>query len=1175
MKKKVLPLIAVLSLLSSCAPFKVDPISTSSSSVTSSEKEISKFSYRILEDDSIEITGINEESGSMITIPSLFEGRKVSSVAKGAFKNNKSLVTVKIEEGVTFIKEECFSNCVNLKDVVLPNSVISIGDRAFESCSSLEAINITDSIISLGNYAFSSCSSLKEIHLPDNSSFIKVPNFLFAYCYSLENVTLPNRVKAIGRQAFFSCTSLVNIIFPEAVETIENSAFANCSSLSSVSFNETLKKVEDSAFSNCQKIKELSLPIDTVYSPNAFSKCNIDRLNLSSNITSLSKENASSYLSCISSDSLSLLIPGSVSEIDLTLFDEYSSITDIEIEESSAYYSSVDGIIYNKDKTVLLRCPRGKKEISLIPDTVTSISKGAFLNCDKLTNISLPKSVQNIHQSAFENCSSLLSIVIPIGVLKVERAFMGCTSLNNINCEAPLKPFDWTTDWNNVSASKSISPRWNFMQNSVLIQGVYYTLEDEEKNSLVISGYEIEDIKTDCSLAQEAQVYGVSYPVTEIKKGAFASCSKIRTVQFSKSIVTVNEHVFDDCYMLEALIISENITTFLSDFSGCLKLKNLYLRHASLPEGFKEDFNRIDSSTSAEVFFNFVPKKSVYDGVEYIFSDDTNNYEVSIYVPDKSVIQSNFTTLRSSVTFDGVDYTVTKMLDDCFSGASRLANLTIPDSIKYIGDGALRGTKISSISLPTSLVSLGNNVFDDCSSLREIKAKNINSGFSDSNGILFKIEDGKKKLLRCPENYPSSVTITGDVTEIDAGAFKNCKNISTVLILSEQITEIKESTFENCIYLSGITLPDSIQSIGENAFKGCSSSLFTEINIPSSVSSIDQTAFDLMTSLENIYVSSLNDNYCDYQGSLYLKEKDDNDNEIMRNLLRVPEGKTGTVEFSKDLVTIDKHALYKCSKIEKYQISEDSLNYYTSPTLGYLYNKSIDTLLSVPQGNSNTVRFEATTTKIDKDAFVDCDKISYVIFTESITDIDPETFKGMANIDTISPNSMILNDLDIYFELNNIHTISLQDDLDATYFLAGIDKEGTPEGTSKDYIYALPDDLSIVISSNNKRYTNIDGVIYSKDSALKAIYRVLKSVQGDFVIPNDVNIISVNAFKNNQLTSVYIPDSVTHIKAEAFTLNPDLLIKIQKNSKDEFAEIADNWTDVDESLISWGVALDS
>ncbi|MDY5650396.1 MAG: leucine-rich repeat protein, partial [Candidatus Enterosoma sp.] len=227
--------------------------------------------------------------------------------------------------------------------------------------------------------------------------------------------------------------------------------------------------------------------------------------------------------------------------------------------------------------------------------------------------------------------------------------------------------------------------------------------------------------------------------------------------------------------------------------------------------------------------------------------------------------------------------------------------------------------------------------------------------------------------------------------------------------------------------------------------------------------------------------------------------------------------------------------------------------------------------LSVPQGNSNTVRFEATTTKIDKDAFVDCDKISYVIFTESITDIDPETFKGMTNIDTISPNSMILNDLDIYFELNNIHTISLQDDLDATYFLAGIDKEGTP----KDYIDALPDDLSIVISSNNQRYTNIDGVIYSKDSAYKAIYRVLKSVQGDFVIPNDVNIISVNAFKNNQLTSVYIPASVTHIKANAFTSNRNFSINIQKNSKEEFREIADNWTNVDERSISWGVGLNS
>ena len=78
------------------------------------------------------------------------------------------------------------------------------------------------------------------------------------------------------------------------------------------------------------------------------------------------------------------------------------------------------------------------------------------------------------------------------------------------------------------------------------------------------------------------------------------------------------------------------------------------------------------------------------------------------------------------------------------------------------------------------------------------------------------------------------------------------------------------------------------------------------------------------------------------------------------------------------------------------------------------------------------------------------------------------------------------------------------------------------------------------------------------------------------MIPNDVNIISVNAFKNNQLTSVYIPASVTHIKANAFTLNPDLLIKIQKNRKEDFAEIAEDWTDiVDESSIKWGADLNS
>ena len=338
------------------------------------------FKYKI-EDDHAVITGYIGEDTS-VSIPSEIKGYKVEVIDDNAFWGCESLTSITIPDSVSYIGESAFSVCTNLTSLMIPNGVVSIGDYAFNNCDSLSGIVIPEGVKKIGERVFNGCLSLSSITIPNGVT--SIGDYAFSECTSLTSITIPNSVSSIGEGAFLLCESLENITIPNSVTSISDSVFFCCTGVTSITIPDSVTSIGDGAFGNCESLT-------------------------------------------------SITVPDSVVSIGTYAFEGCTNLTSILVDKQNNEYSSLDGVLFNKDQTILVICPSGKSSSYVIPDSVTYIDNRAFCHYSSLTSITIPDSVMNIGDEAFWGCENLTSITIPNSVTSIGHyAFTDCTNLTSI-----------------------------------------------------------------------------------------------------------------------------------------------------------------------------------------------------------------------------------------------------------------------------------------------------------------------------------------------------------------------------------------------------------------------------------------------------------------------------------------------------------------------------------------------------------------------------------------------------------------------------------------------------------------------------------------------------------------------------------------------------------------------
>ena len=324
------------------------------------------YTYTIFDGEAI-ITDYDGEGGN-ITIPSQLGGYPVVALGMKSFAFCDGVTSVTIPNSVKRIEEYAFQLCFDLTVVTMGNSITRIGERAFAECSSLTTVTI-------GNNAATEAKTY--IHYG-----------VFERCTRLTSLNIGRVVKTIDWNAFDRCTSLTSVTIPDSVTYIGPSIFRECTSLTEI--------VVDNANPNYSSLDGVLF--------------NKDRTML---------------IQYPGGKSGSFKIPNTMTGIYQYALDSCVNLTGFDVEDANQAYSAEDGVLFNKEKSTLVRYPQGKEGAYTLPNGVNRIGENSFLYCDKLTLITIPDGVNTIEQNAFFSCDGLTSVTLPISIAEIGESAFG------------------------------------------------------------------------------------------------------------------------------------------------------------------------------------------------------------------------------------------------------------------------------------------------------------------------------------------------------------------------------------------------------------------------------------------------------------------------------------------------------------------------------------------------------------------------------------------------------------------------------------------------------------------------------------------------------------------------------------------------------------------------------
>ena len=515
---------------------------------------------------------------------------------------------------------------------------------------------------------------------------------------------------------------------------------------------------------------------------------------------------------------------------------------------------------------------------------------------------------------------------------------------------------------------------------------------------------------------------GKNYPVTSIADSAFYSNWSLIEVTIPNSVTTIGDYAFASCSGLKTVTIPNSVTT-IGDyvFASCSGLKTVTIPNAMTSIG-RNAFYGCTGLTEVTI------PNSVTTIGERAFYRCTG-------------LQTVIWNARNAEYYNGLSY------DSPFSNCDRLTDFVFGEEVEHIPAYLCRElTLLNTIVIPNSVTSIGISAFDGCSGLTEViwNARNVQdfqdnssrpfSGCDRLTDFVFGEEVEHIPAYLCRElTLLNTIVIPNSVTSIGTNAFSFCRGLTKVSI-PNSVKTIEFRAFEGCTGLKTVTIGNSVTTIGESAFYSCTS--LTEVSIPNSVTSIGSSVFEDCSGLK-------------------------------------------TVTIGNSVTTIGESAFYSCTSL---------------------------TEVSIP----NSV------TSIGSSVFEDCSGLKTVTIGNSVTTIGDGTFNGCTSLKTVIWNAR--NVQDTFLSETWIPKPPFPDSDRLTEFVFGEEVEYIPA-----YLcYQLASLKKLVIGNS---VTSIGNHAFFCCSGLTEV-----------TIPNSVTSIGDYAFADcTGLTEITIPNAVTTIEGYAFT----------------------------------------
>lgn len=574
------------------------------------------------------------------------------------------------------------------------------------------------------------------------------------------------RVLGVNDQAFLNRSRMTSISLPNGIFSIGNETFKGCSSLSNIILPDTLVSIGNNAFDGCESFTEIVLPDSLVsIGENAFSNCvNLTKLTIGSN----------------------------VKDISINSFMNLTSLQEIVVSENNPNFMSIDGNLYTKDGTTLIKYASGKTdEVFNLPDSVETIEQYAFDNVENLKTINISNNLNQINSNGIYMCDNLEYTEFDGGL------YFGST-------ENPYMMLYLVSDQNiteiTVHENTKIIYAYSF-KDCVNLETVNLPSGLVNIGDKAFYGCKnLKSITLPSSLTSigESAFYGcesitsilVPLGITEIKQNTFEGCINLQDVVLSKNILSILDKAFYGCENLEEIRLPSSLQTIgISSFYNCKKLTEIIIPSSvtSIGRASFQGCDSLESMTLPFVGYSMDQNSNKYFG--YIFGSIRPNYN-----------SNNIPTSLTKIVITKE----TELSNNAFYGCKYIQEIYLPESIKSIGTNAFYNCiGLNKVYFNGTVNDWCHIDFDNYGSLPHYYAEEI----------YFINEDEQYQLVE-------EIVIDNSIKELGEYQFYNFNTLKKVTI-GDSIVSLKGYTFAECDLLEYVYINKNIQSIESTVFQNC------------------------------------------------------------------------------------------------------------------------------------------------------------------------------------------------------------------------------------------------------------------------------------------------------------------------------------------------------------------